>query len=356
MECSGDRFICIHPGSLRWRRWFVRLVVVVSAIGTANVMLMTEILVRYEYDLDEPERPTSENRTYHISSQKIDRRPRNHHGGIITAAVCHPTLHGEPDLERVLHFVAYYKKLGFDHIFLWYMPHIQKRPFFDQLRALSHVTLTKFDPRDSVYFGQGLVEHDCLSGLARSYTWVLVADADEYLWFSEKMNVKEFLGIFTNFTYLSFGKWMYTVRYKTAQGEEALFGGLNYYAFTGKSYCFSRPGSDVCPTWEGRCKVMARPNLYQYVNVHGDPSGKNGSTHFHTAIAHLKEWPSLLSYPMQNSTVRAKEPFLVSGANASDLRMHWLPVAYANNSDGTVTIHYDEELQEWFQFVSSLEN
>jgi Glycosyltransferase family 92 len=337
----------------------MRLVVVVSAIGTANVILMTEIVVRYKYDLDEPERAavSPENRTYHISSQRIGRRQHYYHGGnSISAAVCHPTLHGEPDLERVLHFVTYHKKLGFDHIFLWYLPHIRERPFFDQLQALPHVTLTKFEPRESVYFGQGLVEHDCMSDLARSYTWVLLVDADEYLWFSEKMNVKEFLGIHSNYTYLSFGKWMYTLRYKIAPDEKPLFGGLNYCAFTGKSYCFSRPGSDVCPTWEGRSKVMARPNLHQYIGVHGNPSDKNGSTHFHTAIAHLKEWPSLLTYPMENSTVRAKEPFLASAGNSSDLVMHWLPVAYANNPDGTVTMHYDEQLQDWFHYVSSLES
>jgi Glycosyltransferase family 92 len=287
---------------------------------------------------------------------QIHRPPRNHRN--ITAAICHPTLHDEPDLERVLHFCFYYKKLGFDHLFLWYLPHIANLPLFHELSALPYVTMTMFNQteQDPVYFGQGTVEKECMSVLARNYTWTLVIDADEYLWFAEKMDVKEFLEKHVNYTYLSFGKWMYTPRFKVAPKAEPLFGGLNYYAFTGQSYCYTG-GADVCPTWTGRCKVMARPNVYDSIGVHGDPNdGKHGAMQFHTATAHLKEWATLLAYPLQNSTVRASEAFLASEETAPDLRMHWLPVAYKNNPNGTVTIHYDDQLQDWFQFVDNLED
>jgi hypothetical protein len=326
--------------------------VVISAVAAVgNVVVLT---FRATTTIGEPiityqRKPPSTKRT----------RPlRNHRN--ITAAICHPTLHDEPDLERVLHFCSYYKKLGFDHLFLWYLPHIAVQPMFNELAALPYVTLTLFDPtgQDAVYFGQGTVEKQCMSELARNYTWTLVIDADEYLWFAEQMDVKEFLERHVNYTYLSFGKWMYTPRYKVAPNEEPLFGGLNYYAFTGRSYCYTG-GSDECPTWTGRCKVMARPNLYDDIGVHGDPAGKHGAKHFHTATAHLKEWATLLTYPWQNnnnnSTVRAREAFLASEATAPDLRMHWLPVAYKNNPNGTVTIHYDDQLQDWFQFVDNLE-
>jgi hypothetical protein len=144
-------------------------------------------------------------------------------------------------------------------------------PLFHELSALPYVTMTLLDTssaaQDAVYFGQGTVEKQCMSQLARNYTWTLAIDADEYLWFDQYMDVKEFLEQHVNYTYLSFGKWMYTPRYKVAPAaqqqqqhdtEQALFGGLNYHAFTGKSYCYTG-GADVCPTWTGRCKVMARP-------------------------------------------------------------------------------------------------
>jgi hypothetical protein len=41
----------------------------------------------------------------------------------------------------------------------------------------------------------------------------MMADADEFSWFSEKVGLKEFLRKHSELSYLSFGKWMYSMRH-----------------------------------------------------------------------------------------------------------------------------------------------
>jgi hypothetical protein len=99
----------------------------------------------------------------------------------ITAAVCHPTLHGRPDLQRVIHWATYYRAIGFDHLFLWHNPDVQELPHFDELAALPFVTLDVANDTVESYYGQHRVERECFTFLARNYTWALAVDADEYL-------------------------------------------------------------------------------------------------------------------------------------------------------------------------------
>jgi Glycosyl transferase family 2 len=276
----------------------------------------------------------------------------------ITAAVCHPTLHGRPDLRRVVHWAMYYKALGFDHVFLWHNPDVEGQPHFDELQALPFVTLGVANETADSYYGQHRVEGECFTISARNYTWAFAIDADEYLWLARHHDVKEFLAANDDCKYLSFGKWMYTPRYSDdRQQQESLFGGVNRLAFTPRSCCRKPPGAPRCPTWKGRSKVMARPQYHKTVGgIHGEPGKHADSLHFHTRDAHLKEWPGLLAYPLNRTTARPSASFVVDPgdeAEIRDLNVHWLFEAHKLNANGTVTMHYDRKLNEWFEAIAA---
>jgi Glycosyl transferase family 2 len=277
----------------------------------------------------------------------------------ITAAVCHPTLHGRPDLRKVVHWASYYKALGFDHVFLWHNPNVEGQPHFDELKALPFVTLGVANDTAESYYGQQRVEGECFTVSARNYTWAFAIDADEFLWLAGYRDVKDFLAANDAYKYLSFGKWMYTLRYSDGrrQHQESLFGGVNRLAFTPRSCCRRPPGSPRCPTWKGRSKVMARPAYHETVGgIHGDPSQHADSLHFHTRDAHLKEWPGLLAYPLNRTTARPSASFVVDPDDEDeirDLNLHWLFRAHKLNANGTVTLHHDPILHAWFEAIAA---
>lgn len=188
----------------------------------------------------------------------------------VTVALCHPTLHGQYlDLKLIVQFIKYYRHLGFDHLFFWYESYIRENPLFDFINKLPYVTFTELEQTkniskdDKKYHHQRNVQKACLGEFAQNFDWALVVDADEYLWFSENMDIKEFLSQNDNLTYISFGKWMYTTRHQdaTANDTQLLFG-LRAYPYTPKAYCRYSSRREIrhgCPTWQGRCKVMVRP-------------------------------------------------------------------------------------------------
>jgi hypothetical protein len=59
----------------------------------------------------------------------------------ITAALCHKTLFGDIDLWMVLDWVAYNRLLGFDRIFMSYVPSVMNLEGFEELNSLPYVTL-----------------------------------------------------------------------------------------------------------------------------------------------------------------------------------------------------------------------
>ena len=297
-------------------------------------------------------------------------------------AVCHPTIHSETtrgnltSMEKFLVFVSYYRLLGFDHIFLWYLPGIQYIDGFDTLQALPYVTITEHDPslsqQKETYFGQGKVMAACLreEQYAHSYDWVLSIDADEYLWLNPQfsnqtaspqsgtttnsserpmLNVKDWLTSngFDRYHYLSFGKYMYTMKhvYLPASsatpatdtqhkrqgkmfGSSSSFGEMSLCSFTGGPYChkewisqslnYSLATSEkqrrgtraICPGWRGRSKVMVKPKFWSnagMVILHGDRDllVQPGAIHFHPFYqAHIKEWGNWL-HPFKDPTIRA---------------------------------------------------
>ncbi|KAL7559556.1 hypothetical protein ACA910_009957 [Epithemia clementina (nom. ined.)] len=183
------------------------------------------------------------NRTTTPTTNATTAQPQEGDGGKrkrLRMAVCHPTIHGNlSSLEQFLIFVSYYRLLGFDHVFLWYLPHIAHVPGFDPLASLPYVTLTEYHHSDYDYYhGQYVAMQECLNNtqFARLYDWALMVDADEFLWLNNTSNrnnnnsssnsssnnqtsrniIKTWMvdnGYHPLYHYLSFGKYMYTTKH-----------------------------------------------------------------------------------------------------------------------------------------------
>ena len=105
--------------------------------------------------------------------------------------------------------------LGSIHIFADFLPTF----------TLSHthtVPEKGFQRLSGAGVAQRDVEHACLSMLAKQkVNFVLVADADEYLWFAQHQSIQEFLAALPkNLHYISLGKYMYDWNhYVVEQGD-----------------------------------------------------------------------------------------------------------------------------------------
>ncbi|KAL3911888.1 MAG: hypothetical protein SGARI_001424 [Bacillariaceae sp.] len=96
---------------------------------------------------------------------------------------------------------------------------------------------------------------------------------------------------------------------------------------------------------------MLNPYKYRLANVHGtieNPEPTEGQIHFDTSEAHIKHWPFIfkeiehVTMPRRDLTVAAKD--------IKKLTVHNAGVAYAYSQDGSLTLQYDSNLTDWFQF------
>jgi hypothetical protein len=148
----------------------------------------------------------------------------------ISTALCYKTLFGPVDIHKLTLWAAYYKLLGIDRIFMWYLPELvsEKSPVkgnWSELESLPYLTLLPNTVgRTKSYNGYERVENGrpgdqwdaerwCLKDKAKDYDFVLFVDSDEFLWFREKVGLKEFLQPYRDYNYLSFGKYLYTLRH-----------------------------------------------------------------------------------------------------------------------------------------------
>lgn len=153
------------------------------------------------------------------------------------AAVCLKTLHGTGKrnlMNFVLTWVAYNRLMGFDEILVWYAKDFRP-PGFELLEALPYVRLIENTRNPQIKPGEYEIRRDvgnggqegdieeCRNLTYKSFDWVFVADWDEYLWFKEKIRLKEFLKRHVNDSYISFGKWTYSYK-DTVATEKNLFG------------------------------------------------------------------------------------------------------------------------------------
>eukprot|EP00977_Amphora_coffeiformis_P020670 scaffold8374_cov175-Amphora_coffeaeformis.AAC.109 len=294
----------------------------------------------------------------------------------VTTALCHKTLFSTPDLNSIGLWAKYHNLLGFDHIFIGYMPEIANLPNFDTLQLTPYITLyenrlgrlkSKSDGNLVMTKGKGdqIWDQDmCLQKLAKDYDWVMLQDSDEFLWFNKKVDVKEFLSEFHNFNYISFGKYIYSAS-QSVQIEHVDPFGLAKFPFTLGSFCFAsgNPGKNYCPDWRGRSKLMVRPVYFPHVfsghtGVKGKLNSTKGQIHLQTDQAHLKEWPAIFKAD-RRITKRAPETYIVvdKSAEAQALQVHnSLSKAYKRYRGRKFQVIHDDKLQEWLAFVASREN
>lgn len=284
----------------------------------------------------------------------------------ITAAVCYKTLFGNIDISLVLQWVAYNRLLGFDHIFLFYRPNVASLEYFDVLQRLPYVTLTvntKGNKKD--YYQQEKTDTMCLSqpNFAGNFDFAMVADIDEYLRFPKLppgSGIKDFLQIqkAKNLTYLSFGKRMYTLDHRTdmeainykieTKRQNAPFV-LSQYPFYMEYFCYGRrKGTPNCPSWMGRAKLIVNPKQHQHIKVHGIYFHTDNipyAHHFHPSEAFFMEWPHIFS-PHNVTHQQAAKAFTV--VHEDEVHIHNMKEAFLPNKDGSYSVKYDANIQEWF--------
>lgn len=265
-------------------------------------------------------------------------------------------------------FIAYNRLLGFDHIYMFYRPEMTEVPRFEELKSLPYVTLTLNEDGTRVnYYNQWQTEILCLSEqkYAAKYDWALLADIDEYLWFAERIGIKEFLTrpSSQNLTYISFAKRMYTLDHRTdmqtvnhtidMSSKSSDNFALSKYPFYIDHFCFHkghRRGDPICPTWRGRSKVIVRPQFHTVMDTHGtikQPDPANGTIHLSSEQAHFMEWPEI--FAKHNVTKRDPVDFFVQ--TEDQVHIHNLQLAFKADATGNLRMQYDDKLEDWFRFV-----
>jgi hypothetical protein len=311
----------------------------------------------------------------------------------ITTALCHKSLFGNINLWMVLDWVAYHHLLGFDRIFMSYVPSIKLKDGFEELASLPYVTL--FENTDGIetivgkekYHRLGatgallnasyalksdkdcntdlnaphmMLEARCLDQDAHSFDWVMLSDMDEYLWFNEKIGVKEFLhGQNEEIDYISIGKWMYSSTNQVSSETTATGFHIDSLPFTLGVYCKLRSNTgkmkQICPRKNGRAKVMVKPSVHHgHVCLHGShwPKKREESTHVSAQVAHFMEWNGVALLSATDPTMREKKSFPIYTDEEAGLHPHSLK-KYPANNDSSVTVQYDDTLHTWLDFVAS---
>ena len=183
-----------------------------------------------------------------------------------------------------------------------------------------------------------------------------------------------FLNDYKQYTYLSFGKWMYTQQRAARQSSRMRSGnqsssilesdagfGLDLFAFTAETYCFGRSGHSHWPSWTGRCKVMARPAYHPQWDLHDFSSiilEKNmQAIHFDaangTSIAHINEWSFLATKDpdLQAEFQTPGSTFTVPRGSPTGTVFPFK--AHKLTKAGETELSWDSTLHNWFSFVAS---
>jgi hypothetical protein len=99
---------------------------------------------------------------------------------------------------------------------------------------------------------------------------------------------------------------------------------------------------------------MVRPKYFTQISTHGthDPVlNENGtSLHFHTDIAHMKEWPSLFS--LRNASLHKDRKDFNAADKDEVPDLHNGFNGHVLNKDGSLTMHYDNGLHSWLDFLA----
>ena len=250
------------------------------------------------------------NEEHRLLAQRYEAQYAHKNGTHPRIALCHPTIHkGDKQswdalLNPIFAMISYYRLLGVSHIFAWYEPNVaEKAARWDELINTTS-EFTTFVPLEDVdedehYHGQNIVMKHCIKNYAKDYDWILINDADEFFWWSKKGSLIDFVEAYSNYSYISLGKYMYSMihQYQPLHEEWPVQNfGVEMHPFTPGSYCYQKNGTSMCPAFVGRCKLIIRPFEYQRgeVSIHGKPYRlkMSGTIHLDTSVAHWKEWVS----------------------------------------------------------------
>jgi Glycosyl transferase family 2 len=303
-----------------------------------------------------------------VSSKHVKQEPYN-----ITAAVCHKTLFGNVDIWTVIDWAVYHYLLGFDRIFLTYTDDLVGRDGFEQLQRLPFVdfsrvhgyaakiaptTFVEPEEKRKGKFEQIDLMDKCLQNDAFEFDWVLLSDADEYLWFNESISVKKWLSMRCprHINYISFGKSMYTKHHSAVTASvngvlPAFY--LSEFPFTAGLYCRDPAiRNETCGSVTGRSKVMVQPAFYSSVPIHGN--GKKGPERWFVPghEAHLKEWRGANALLEETETVVVREPENFETSNVSGVHIHRQD-SYYYDGKKSATMYCDDMNAAWFAFVAS---
>lgn len=345
-----------HRTHLPFVLWIQRLFLLGTSICVCNVVFWHHRSNYYYHYYYRAEGGTTANTTLllyqHNEAPASSLLGESNESSNLTVALCHRTLFGNISMQKLRDWAAYHRRLGFDHVYLWYRPDVAMLPRWDDLIESQKEWITTSEYRGSgAKHGQARTELECLHSTAKHYDWVLIADADEYLWWNRsyvssssgggsgrdrsRTNVKDFVesairqketyrkgnghtnSSNSDVSYVTLGKHMYTSKFAVATGEEEFAGNgrfpLARHPFTAGKFCYGRKkqqqpdwnrstislqfDNHECTGWQGRRKVIAKPSHHRRVNVHGDGMPAGSGLHLPTYVAHLKEWPGWLVVP-----------------------------------------------------------
>lgn len=128
--------------------------------------------------------------------------------------------------------------------------------------------------------------------------------------------------------------------------------GLDQYGFTGGPYCRgSYNGTTYCPTFKGRCKILAKPSIYPFPSfrLHGTKDNLNVSDaiHLDTTEAHFKEWRTLL-LSWNNTSLTTSDV-----QDDTEVKVYYILMDSHKVVNGKVTFRFDQDLNEWLRLVAS---
>jgi hypothetical protein len=117
---------------------------------------------------------------------------------------------GRLENQYAVEYVEWYKKLGFDKIFIYDNNHDGEEHFEDVLQQFiddGFIEIIDFRNRDLAQFS---AYNDCYQKYGNEYDWIAFFDFDEFLVLIEDENINEYLNNFENYDVVKINWMLYT--------------------------------------------------------------------------------------------------------------------------------------------------
>ena len=117
---------------------------------------------------------------------------------------------GRLENQYAVEFVEWYKKLGFDKIFIYDNNHDGEERFEDVLQSFIDGGIVEIIPFRNKEAAQLSAYNDCYQKYGNEYDWIAFFDFDEFLTLVEDKNIKSYLSNFENFNCVKINWILYT--------------------------------------------------------------------------------------------------------------------------------------------------